>query len=98
MLNLESFRQFLISKGYKEYSANANPSTCSDYCFRISTIIEKEGITLETLSSEIQKYLEEYGRQGQKWIIGKKSHESYINALKQFRKFVLVQRVGGQNA
>lgn len=97
MLNLESFRQFLISKGYKEYSANANPSTCSDYCFRISTIIEKEGITLETLSSEIQKYLEEYGRQGQKWIIGKKSHESYINALKQFRKFVLVQRFGGAN-
>ena len=97
MLNLESFRQFLISKGYKEYSANANPSTCSDYCFRISTIIEKEGITLETLSSEIQKYLEEYGRQGQKWIIGKKSHESYYNALKQFRKFVLVQRFGGAN-
>lgn len=91
---LNKFQAYLVSKGYKEFSANSNPSTAIDYTWRISKIIEKEGITLETLSSEIQKYLEEYGRQGQKWIVGRRSHESYINALKQFRKFVLVQRFG----
>ena len=94
---LNKFQAYLVSKGYKEFSANSNPSTAMDYTWRISKIIEKEGITLETLSSEIQKYLEEYGRQGQKWIVGRRSHESYINALKQFRKFVLVQRFGGVN-
>ena len=94
---LNKFQAYLVSKGYKEFSANSNPSTAIDYPWRISKIVEKEGITLETLSSEIQKYLEEYGRQGQKWIVGRRSHESYINALKQFRKFVLVQRFGGAN-
>ena len=94
---LKKFQAYLVSKGYKEFSANSNPSTAIDYPWRISKIVEKEGITLETLSSEIQKYLEEYGRQGQKWIVGRRSHESYINALKQFRKFVLVQRFGGAN-
>ena len=97
MLNLESFRQFLISKGYKEYSANANPSSVLDYCWRISKIIEKEGITLESLSRSIEHYINLYGRTGEKWCIGRRSHESYINALKQFRKFVLVQRFGGAN-
>lgn len=95
---LNKFQAYLVSKGYKEFSANSNPSTAMDYCWRIGRIVEKEGITLETLSSEIQKYLEEYGRQGQKWCVGRRSHESYINALKQFRKFVLVQRFGGSNA
>ena len=94
---LNKFQAYLVSKGYKEFSANSNPSTAMDYCWRIGRIIEKEGITLEELSSDIQKYLEEYGRQGQKWIVGRRSHESYINALKQFRKFVLVQRFGGAN-
>ena len=94
---LKKFQAYLVSKGYKEFSANYYPSTAIDYPWRISKIVEKEGITLETLSSEIQKYLEEYGRQGQKWIVGRRSHESYINALKQFRKFVLVQRFGGAN-
>lgn len=94
---LNQFQAYLVARGYKEFSVNGNPSTACDYPWRIGKIIEKEGITLETLSSEIQKYLLEYGRQGQKWIIGRRSHESYINALKQFRKFMLVQRFGGVN-
>ena len=95
--DITQFRNFLIQRGFKEYSASGRTSTCYDYCYRLCKLIEKEGITLEKLSSEIQKYLEEYGRQGPKWIIGKKSHESYYNAIKQFNKFVLVQRFGGVN-
>ena len=97
MLNLENFRQYLISKGYKEYSANANPSTCEDYIYRLSRLLVAENITLDELSSNIQKYIDLYGRTGEKWCVGRRSHESYINALKQFRKFVLVQRFGGAN-
>lgn len=29
---LNKFREYLISKGFKEYSANNSPSTCIDYC------------------------------------------------------------------
>ena len=94
MLNLENFKQYLINKGYKEYSANLSPSTAIDYPWRISKIVEKENITLEQLSADIQKYLELYGRTGEKWCVGRKSHESYLNALIQYKNFMLVQRFG----
>ncbi len=97
MLNLENFRQYLINKGYKEFSASNNPSTCEDYTYRLSRLLVAENITLDELSSNIQKYIDLYGRTGEKWCVGRRSHESYINALKQFRKFVLVQRFGGAN-
>lgn len=98
MLNLESFRQFLINKGYKEYSANGNPSSALDYSYRLGRLLAAENTTLDVLSNNIQKYIDLYGRGGEKWCVGRRSHESYINALKQFRKFVLVQRFGGANA
>ena len=91
---LNKFQAYLVSKGYKEFSVNGNPSTACDYPWRIGKIIEKEGITLEKLSTDITKYLELYGKSGEKQNIGKLSNESYINALKQFRKFILVQRFG----
>ena len=68
---LNKFREYLISKGFKEYSANSRPSTCVDYCWRISKIIEKEGISIEDLSTNINKYLELYGKLGEKWDIRK---------------------------
>ena len=84
---LEQFKQFLISKNFTELSSD-------DYSWRISKIIEKEGITIEQLSANINKYVELYGKSGEKWSTGKRSHESVINSLKQFRKFVLVSRFG----
>lgn len=92
---LNKFREYLIGKGFKEYSANSNPSTIEDYCWRISKIIEKEGISLEKLSADIAKYLELYGPKGEKWTTGRRSHHSYFQALRHFRKFILVQRFGG---
>ena len=94
---LNKFQAYLVSKGYKEFSANSNPSTAMDYCWRIGRIIEKEGITLEEFSNNIQKYMELYKRNGERWNLSKRSHESYYNAIKNFRKFILVQRFGGAN-
>ena len=54
---LNKFQAYLVQKGYKEFSVNGNPSTAIDYTWRVSKIIEKEGITLEALSSDITKYL-----------------------------------------
>ena len=94
---LRQFENYLIQRGYKQFSVNAAKSTVFDYSWRIAKICEKEQITLEKLSADITKYLELYGKTGLKWCIGRKSHESYINALKQFRKFVLVSRFDGVN-
>ena len=88
---LNKFQDYLLSSGFTTLSS-------MDYAWRIGKIVEKEGITLDVLSSQIQTLICEYGRQGQKWCIGRRSHESYINALKQFRKFLLLQRFGGSNA
>ncbi|MBE6455301.1 MAG: hypothetical protein E7014_02490 [Alphaproteobacteria bacterium] len=95
---LNKFREYLISKGFKEFSASNRSSTVIDYAWRISKIIEQEGITVEQLSTNINKYIELYGKLGEKWSTGQRSHQSYINALKNFRKFILVSRFGGQNA
>ena len=91
---LEKFQAYLVNKGYKEFSANSNPSTAIDYKWRISKICEREGITEQALANHINEYLQLYSPKGNKWIIGRRSHVSYWNALKQFRKFVLNSRFG----
>ena len=95
---LEKFQKFLIQKGYKEFSVNGSPSTVIDYAWRLEKICLRENITEEQLADNITNILKQYDKTGDKWMIGKRSHESYINALKQFRKFALVQRFGGANA
>ena len=96
MLNLESFKQYLIThKHFKEFSANGNPSSAVDYSWRISKLIQANAISLETLSMNINKYIELYGKGGEKWSVGRRSHESVINALKHFRSYCLLARFGG---
>ena len=95
---LNQFQAYLVQRGYREFSANSNPSTALDYRWRLKQVCLREGMTAKQLAENINTILEQYGHRGDKWIIGRRSHESYINALKQFRKFVLVQRFGGANA
>lgn len=91
MFMLNQFQAYLVQKGYKEFSVSGNPSTAIDYSWRVAKVCEKENYTVKQLADNINTILEQYGHCGQKWTIGRRSHESYINALKQFRKFVLVQ-------
>ena len=91
---LKQFENYLIARKYRQVSANNSLSTVFDYCYRISKICEREGITIEKLATEITKYLEEYSATGNKANLGRMSHFSYFYALKQFRKFVLISRFG----
>ena len=91
---LNKFKDYLIARGYKEFSANGSRSTSWDYPVRIQHIIENEKITLEELSNNIQRYMDLYKRNGERWSFSKRSHESYLNALRQFQKFVLISRFG----
>lgn len=81
-----------LSKKYKQLSANNSLSTCSDYCYRVSVVCRREGITMEQLAENIAQYVKAYSVTGEKADIGKRSHSSYYAALKQFEKFVLLQR------
>lgn len=91
---LEQFQAYLVQKGYKEFSANGSPSTVIDYAWRINKICKKEGITEQQLADHINEYLKQYSMNGEKWDISKRSHQSYWNALRNFRKFVLISRFG----
>ena len=95
---LKQFENWMINRGYKAFSVNGSPSTAIDYPWRISKICQREGYTLEQLAQNINHVLKEHEFGGEKYnTVGVKSHESYLNALRQFRKFILVQRFGGAN-
>ena len=95
---LKEFEHYLIQRGYKEFSTQGSKSTVYDYSFRLKTICEKEKITLDDLSKNIQKYMELYKPGADRWnTISSRSHQSYWNALRNYRKFVLVSRFGGVN-
>ena len=90
---LNQFQAYLVQKGYKEFSISGNPSTAIDYAWRVAKVCEKENCTIKQLAENINTILKQYGHYGKKWTIGRWSHESYINALKQFAKFALAQSI-----
>lgn len=81
------FKNWLISQGFKEYSASGNRSTVLDYLFRINKICQEEGLTWVMLSNNIDLILPLYETGGEKHQFGKRSHESVLNALRNFKKF-----------
>ena len=89
---LNKFQAYLVQKGYKEFSANGNPSSAIDYRWRLEKICLREGMTEQQLGDHIDAILARYGRSGEQYVIGKQSHESYLNALRQFKKFISIQR------
>ena len=90
---LNQFQAYLVQKRYKEFSISDNPSTAIDYAWRVAKVCEKENCTIKQLAENINTILKQYGHYGKKWTIGRRSHESYINALKQFAKFALAQSI-----
>ena len=86
--------QCQVTAGHLERFMNL----CRHHEIELWKVCEKENYTAKQLADNINTILEQYGHRGDKWTIGRRSHESYINSLKQFRKFVLVQRFGGANA
>jgi len=86
---LDKFEKYLIEQGYKEFTPSGRPSTTYDYSkSRIPKICEREGISVEQLASNIRYYVEKYDDGGSESKFGKKSHNSFINALKKFEEFI----------
>ena len=86
---LENFKNYLIDEGYREYTKHSGkPSTVYDYVKRVEKICERENISIHKLSENISFYVEEYGPTGNESEFGKKSHNAFISALKQFQNFL----------
>lgn len=85
---IENYKSYLIQQGYKEYTPSHNASTVIDYTKRIKKICQKENISIEKLANNIGDYVYKYGSLGSETEFGKRSHSSYINALKRFEEFI----------
>lgn len=69
-------------------SPSGSRGSSQDYAFRVAHICKIENIGWETLAANINVILPKYERGGEQKEQGKRSHESYINALKYFRLYV----------
>ena len=83
-----SFQEFLIKQGYKITTPSGNPSTVYDYKKRIDLFCEIENITWGQLAENIDSIINLYEPSGAKSMLGAKSHNAVISALKQFKIFV----------
>lgn len=54
---VENFKNYLIQKGYSEYTPSGNPSTVYDYVKRINKICERERISIKQLADNIDVYV-----------------------------------------
>ena len=83
-----AYEKYLIDNGYKIESDSGNPSTVFAYGNAVEKILETEGLSWSDLAKDIDNIVNIYGENGPKWAIGKKSNETYINALRRFQDMV----------
>lgn len=81
------FKEWLINKGYKEFTPRGNPSTVYDYLKRLDGVCSWENITLTELYQNITDIRKLYDYNGPKKELGAKSHNAYISALRRFEEF-----------
>jgi hypothetical protein len=83
-----AFETYLINAGYCEYTAVGNPSTVFSYIHAIKKVLEEEGLSWNSLQSNIDNIVPVYDIGGYKQHIGAKSNCTVINALKRFKELV----------
>ena len=83
-----AFEQHLIDQGYSIETDSGNPSTVYSYLNAVESIRVDEGISWDTLKTNISSVVPLYDVGGAKELIGAKSNKTYINALKRFAEFV----------
>lgn len=76
----EKFIKYIESSGNK-------PSVAKDYTNRIEKILEEENITIQTLSCEIDQWIDEY-KTGKYVSINRARHYAPSSALIKFKAFV----------
>lgn len=92
-----AFEKYLISEGYAVVTDSGNPSTVYSYLNAVESIRVDEGVSWDTLKTNIAAIVSKYDVGGAKELVGAKSNKTYINALKRFAEFhgKLYRRKGG---
>ena len=83
-----AFEQYLIEQGYAIETDSGNPSTVYSYLNAVESIRVDEGISWDTLKTNISAIVPQYDVGGSKELVGAKSNKTYINALKRFAEFL----------
>ena len=83
-----AFEQYLIDQDYAVETDSGNPSTVYAYVNAVESIRVDEGISWDSLKTNISSIVPLYDVGGAKELIGAKSNKTYINALKRFAEFV----------
>lgn len=83
----ESFYNYLVSAGYKEYTPSGRKGTVYSYCYAIEKVLENEGISWEELIKNIKQIIVKYDQGGIYEDFGNRSNRTVINALRSFEKF-----------
>lgn len=83
----ESFYNYLVSAGYKEYTPSGRKGTVYSYCYAIEKVLENEGISWEELRKNIKQIIVKYDQGGIYEDFGNRSNRTVINALRSFEKF-----------
>lgn len=85
----DTFREFLIERGFKELTDSGKPSTVPSYVKSVDTVAKEENLDWNGVAGNINRLVEEYDDNGPKAALGAKGHDTVINALKHFREFVM---------
>lgn len=84
----KAFFDYLVGRGYKQFSESGHPSTAYDYLKRIEQVIAWENYNgWEDVARNIADLCCEYSAGGEKEKFGKISHNSVISALRRFSEF-----------
>jgi hypothetical protein len=85
----ELYESYLIDQGYRTETPGGHDSTVYSYIKAIKNhVLEEEGISWDTLKTEIAMIIPLYDKGGAKELIGSKSNNTVICALKCFEKLV----------
>lgn len=88
LINADEFKKYLIGEGYKEYTDSGKPSTVFAYVDAVNEVCGQQNCDIQTLGQNIDTIVKEYGKGGKREKEGSKGHDTVINALKAFQKFV----------
>jgi len=83
----DAFEKYLIDAGYREATDKGDPSTVYAYVNAVESVRAEEGISWDTLKTNIDGIVSKYDDGGSMSWFGAKSHKTVINALKQFAEF-----------
>lgn len=83
-----AYKNYLIQKGYQQYTSTGNPSTVYSYSNAVERVRKMEKLSWLELGSRIKTIVAEYGPGGRKEAAGKRGNNTVICALKAFADFM----------